>query len=371
MSNSQTLVLLTTITPDPENRGGPSGLPWEIIKELTSEGWQVHTQLIPLDKGWVRRRLMQLALLFMPISVEKVDADAYIAYPFYLGRLIPPKLRARTLVLGPDAPSMLYARLARVESGWRRVRDQCLSHWFALHERWVIRHLAGMVVVGRNDARWLKNVVGAVAKLRVHYWPHPILSMVAKVGCEGDAKARPRLIFCGDLSRKYIGNFFNNLDYKAVALALSALDCEILVVGKGNRHIYEAINDHMPVSYEAWVDDYSSLCNPLRDVHVIPLMAGAGTKNRTLTALAMNLIILSTPIGVESIDVLVLRVGSIHRFRSTLDFKSALITAMHDLQRRRQIGYPPPMVHIDRINAAFRESIHNTLNASIPIHLPV
>lgn len=353
MSDTPLLVLITTIAPDPENRGGPSGLPWELLEELKRAGWNVQVQVVPLATGCIRRRLMQLSVPLGYLEVDRHDADVYIAYPFYLGRLVPPGIRSRTIVLGPDASSMLYARFARIESGWRRLRSICLAHWFVFQERWVAGHLAGMAVVGRNDARWLRHVTGPVAA-RALYIPHPLLRNVAKPTPSKGRAAKPRLVFGGDLARKYVGDFFETMDYGAVALTLQAADCEVLVVGKGNRAVYDAIAGYLPSQYIAWVDDYATLCDPLRDVHAIPLMAGAGTKNRTLTAIAMNVIVLSTPIGTENIDAAVLGAASVHRFRSSVDFPRALLAALADLQVRRALNgelSPPP---IERIAEAFK-----------------
>lgn len=352
MSDAPLLVFITSIAPHPENRGGPSGLPWEIIKELKQAGWDVRVQLVPLATGPVRLRLMQLGVHLSNLDIEREGADAYIAYPFYLGRLIPYRLRPRTIVLGPDASSMLYARFARIESGWRRWRSLCLVQWFALQERWVAKHFAGMAVVGRNDTRWLRQVIGTSA-FRALYIPHPVLRSVANPTPSKGKELKPRLVFAGDLSRKYVGDFFDTLDFVTIAKTLHSADCQVLVVGKGNRAVHDTIADHLPSSYITWIDDYSTLCDPMRDMHVIPLMAGAGTKNRTLTALAMNVIMISTPIGTENIDATVLSAASVHRFRSSADFSHALILALADLHDRRtskeDLAWPP----IKRISNEF------------------
>jgi hypothetical protein len=356
MSERPSLVLLTTVAPDPENRGGPSGLPWEMLQELEQAGWQVHVQVVPLARTRLARRLMQLALPLAQIPVEHTEADAYIAYPSYLSRFVPLALRSRTLVLGPDASSMLYARFARIESGRRRWLSLALCRWFAWHERWTARHFAGIVVVGQNDARWLKHFIEPRRRQQVYYLPHPVLRTVVRTVLGAGVKAKPRLIFGGDLSRKYVGDFFETLDHAAIAAILRTVGCEVLVIGKGNRPVYEAIAPHLPTRYETWVEDYATLCDPLRDVHAMPLLAGAGTKNRTLTALAMNVVVLSTPIGLENIDAGVQQASTIHRFRSGLDFPLALTAALQDLRARRLAGSSPPPPPITRITDAFRAS---------------
>jgi len=53
------------------------------------------------------------------------------------------------------------------------------------------------------------------------------------------------------------------------------------------------------VRYVEWVDDYTTVLLP-NDVHVVPLFAGAGTKNRVVTALSYNCRVISTDIGLEN-----------------------------------------------------------------------
>jgi hypothetical protein len=366
MSDKPLLVLLTSISPYPENRGGPSGLPWEMIEELKLAGWNVQVQIVAMPVGRVNRRLMQLAIPLGQLEVERQDADAYIAYPFYLGRLVPHALRSRTIALGPDATSMLYARFARIESGWRRWRSRFLTHWFAFQERWIADHLAGMAVVGRNDARWLRQVTGPTAYHPI-YIPHPVLRNVTKPTQGKGRAAKPRLIFGGDLARKYVGGFFDTLDLDVVAQILESTNCEVIVIGKGNHAVYLAIAGRLPCQYIAWVDDYATICDPLRDVHAIPLMAGAGTKNRTLTAIAMNVIVLSTPIGTENIDPTVLGAASVHRFNSSVDFPRALSSGLAELNIRRasnkELSVPP----IERITIAFKAAtIRLALTPALP-----
>lgn len=350
------LLLITTIAPYPENRGEPSGLPWEILEVLKLEGWEVRVQMIPLSKCPISRRLMQLCIPVRKYKIEAQQGELLLAYPFYIGKIIPPALRKRTIVLGPDATSMLYARFSRIESGNLRFLFRILTYWFAIQERWTMRHLAGIAVVGRNDRRWLRAVF-ALAANRVSYVPHPVLNHVVKaISCKG-CEANPRLVFGGDLSRKYIGDFFDSLDYVAVSQILCGADCEVLIVGKGNQSVYDAIAGRLPSKYVAWVEDYASLCDPLRDIHVVPLMAGAGTKNRALTALAMNVIVLTTPIGIENVQKEVVCAATVHRFRSNLDFPLALVAGLNDLKSRRSLNEIPPPPPIELIKAAFKAAI--------------
>lgn len=362
MNETRSLVLVTTIAPDPENSGGPSGLPWEIIEVFKRDNWDVHVQVIRLPSGSLRRRLMQLSMPLGTLDIEKKDASVYIFYPFYLGRRVPRELHGKTILLGPDASSLLYARFARIERGWRRWRARCISRWFICQERWASRNLASIAVVGFNDMRWLQRFTDARTN-HVAYIPHPILRNVARAVQNDGREAPPRLILGGDLAPKYVGDFFETLDYTTVSQMLNAAKCEVLVVGRGNRRLHDTLIDHLPSKYIPWIDDYATLCDPLRDIHAVPLMAGAGTKNRTLTALAMNVILVSSAIGTENIDPAVLRAATVHRFRSSSDFTRALSLALRDLQARRIIGLPPPPPPVDRITQAFEENTRRLAKA--------
>lgn len=78
----------------------------------------------------------------------------------------------------------------------------------------------------------------------------------------------------------------------------------IVIVGK-NKWISDLFGqiEVCNVNYIEWIEDYNEICVIGQDVHCLPLLVGAGTKNRTLTALSNGLEIISTPIGLENINI--------------------------------------------------------------------
>ena len=98
------------------------------------------------------------------------------------------------------------------------------------------------------------------------------------------------------MSQKYVGRCGLLL---AAAIVESFSDrFEVIIVGKRNEWLYKKVAGKN-VRYEDWIDDYTEVLLP-NDVHVVPLFAGAGTKNRVLTALSYNCRVISTSIGLEN-----------------------------------------------------------------------
>lgn len=366
MNNQKVVTFLSSITPDSSNKNGPSGLPWEIIEELKVLGWLVNFQYIVMPEMGLRRRLMQLGCpLFAHGSTLtiKTESDLYIVYPLTLAGIIPKKLRCRTILIGPDSLSFLYARFARIQTGINRIRSSILSKWFAFLEAWAANNFLSVLLVGRNDVRWLCFHSNYINNNKVSYLPHPILRSVIRTQNISDASECSRIVFSGDLSHKYVGNFFEQLNYQAISEIICSSDCEFLVVGKNNWHVYESLALHLPVKYIPWVEDYSSLCNPFRDIHVIPLFAGAGTKNRVLTALAMNLVVISTPIGLENISTRLLKSSPVYKINSAGEFKYALENALQEIIRRKTGNCVPDTLVVDDVMSNFRLALSDATNS--------
>lgn len=307
-------LLLTDITPDSMNKGGPSGLLWHSIDALKSSSIHLEIKLRKTPGGW-RGAMSRLGLPGRIESLNAEDFDLLLAYPFHIAFTVPSSLRSRTFVIGPDSPSLLFARFARVTRGLTRLKYRLLCVWFKHREKLLLRQFAGLGVVGTNDRRWLRwHVIPKHVNLQVQQpvtLVHPVLSAVvsqAKSRGQGAVTSigRKSFVFCGDLSKKYVGGFMHALVTSLEAQSMYA-DIEpfnIMVVGKSGRWIYElfcktSLEDR--TSWVPWVENYADICDPQRHVHCFPLLAGAGTKNRVLTASAMGVPVIATPIAFENI----------------------------------------------------------------------
>lgn len=140
-------------------------------------------------------------------------------------------------------------------------------------------------------------------KDKIKYLTHPILTSIIKDVQEKNDNIYnyKALVFAGDMSPKY--TYRNIIDFVSI---LNEITFKILIVGKNNKWIYELFKknsvDRGNIEYIEWIENYNNICNPIYHVHYIPIVAGAGTKNRTLTACAKGVSVITTKIGFENIS---------------------------------------------------------------------
>lgn len=290
------ILVLTAIKPDKDNRGGPSGLIWECIYVLRESGL-CDLEIIVTS---VNNKFNKLGIYYNYIDKNMEQFDSIFVYPFNLFFYLKPMDRNKAYVLGPDAPSLLFARFHKNSDNFKnKFRNFLLKHWFIHQEKELLNSCKKYFVVGNNDSRWLKNI-NFDKKLKIKYLTHPILKSIIEDNYISDDPLlnRKALVFAGDMSEKYTG-----IHIKNIGLLLHKIDLPIIIVGKNNKWVYEYFStfNKNDIVYLEWIENYNSICNPKYHIHVIPLINGAGTKNRTLTACAKGITIISTSIGVENI----------------------------------------------------------------------
>lgn len=293
------ILWVTAIKPSKFNIGGPSGLPWEIIRQLRDMGYDVTIQMVEIHNPLLLR-LSRLGFFMSKCKNRLDEYDKIMAYPDFMANYIPRKHWSKTISMGPDASSFVMARLHRIGHGWRRFLFAIYMKIQRYNEKCWMRGLDKVCVVGKNDKRWL--LMQRIEKSKVVFLVHPFLSnsLIDLSSLQPVLNARKRFVFAGDLSSHYVGTFFYEL-----LSSIQKLDEQflILVVGKRNYWVYEVLKKAAActVKYVSWVDDYRNICVVGRDIHCVPMLAGGGTKNRVLTALANCLEVITTPIGLENI----------------------------------------------------------------------
>ncbi|MBD3842268.1 MAG: hypothetical protein IE909_10355 [Campylobacterales bacterium] len=292
------ILVYSAVIPNKDNRGGPTGLIWEFLEVFKEYGFHFHIEMYKNEKKYNK-----LGVFFKKnTALDYKKFEQILVYPSYLIFSLPRKERKKAIVLGPDASTLLYARFEKNSSCMRfLLRSIFLKKWFYFYERFYLSSCNKNIVVGKNDSRWLK-AAHSKFKDKISYLTHPVLSSIKESMNNRDLYERSQekkiLVFSGDMSKKYVGAFFEDF-----ADLVSELQNDILIVGKNNLWIYELFlsKDKLNVIYKPWVDDYSDICNPFKHVHVAPIIAGAGTKNRSISACALGVPLLSTSIGYENI----------------------------------------------------------------------
>jgi len=315
------ILILTGIKPNKQNQGGPSGLIWEIINTIS--------QYIEVEIKYIETKnsLNKLGIYKKNEDINYSDFDTIFVYPFNLVFLVDKIYLNKTIVLGPDSPSLLFARFFKYSNGLSKIKNYILMKWFLYKEQKILKNIKKYLIVGKNDLRWL-NLKHKTFNYKNHYLTHPILSdIIENNSCKyyNLNNNNKILIFSGDMSEKYTGNLIyeiTNILNKDENTIFS-----ILIVGKNNKWLYDYfisnINYSIQIEYIEWIENYNAICNPKQHIHVIPLQCGAGTKNRTLTACAKNLCIVSTFIGLENIYYNKPK-NKIFKFKNSLDFYNIL-----------------------------------------------
>lgn len=309
-------LVVTTIVPDKRNIGGPSGIIWEVIEFLKLQGHEIDIYNIPKDTASFQSQLHIMGLLkydLRGLNRDSADYDWILLYPDVLVRSIPQTMLAKTVVLAPDATSMVRIRKCRmypcnsIKNGIRKLYQYVFYRSFLHIERKYIKQVHRYLVVGINDRRWLRFHTSKAAWKKVVFLRHPLLSysmsnLHATLPVSSAKDEKLRFVFAGDLSYSYVGNSIREI---AVSLAKKQTALSILVVGKRNQWVYDEFlhygGDSLEVRFIPWVENYQDVCRIGLDIHCMPLISGGGTKNRTVTAIANGLEVITTPIGAENI----------------------------------------------------------------------
>lgn len=310
------ILVITTIVPDKRNVGGPSGIIWEVIEFLKSQGHGIDVYNIPKDNASFQPQLHIMGLRkydLRGLDHDPANYDWILVYPDVLVISLPKAMLAKSIVLAPDATSMVRIRKCRMypcnslKNGIRKLYQYAFYRSFLHIERKYIRQVHRYLVVGINDRRWLRFHTPKAAWEKVVFLRHPLLSysmsdLQAALPASPAKDEKLRFVFAGDLSYSYVGNSVREI---AVTLAKKKAVLSILVVGKRNQWVYDEFLHYGGTSLEIrfipWVENYQDVCRIGLDIHCMPLISGGGTKNRTVTAIANGLEVITTPIGAENI----------------------------------------------------------------------
>lgn len=310
------LAIVTSIAPNKKNTGGPSGLIWEIQELLKQErNINIDTLIINSSKNKYIAQLNTWGF-YKGIYIKSLEKyDKILLYPDFLLGYMPSKVLDKIIVLAPDASSMVGKRKYDVYMKDKSVSVKKKIYQYLYYKRFIyfekryIPKVDKYIVVGENDRDWLRSYLKINAdKEKVIFLRHPLLSdsMVDLEQIKFSNDKKKRFIFAGDMRYSYVGpNIREIADKLSDKLNEINEKINIIVVGKNNKWIADIFCEkkELNVEYYTWIENYQDICKINTDIHCIPLIAGGGTKNRVLTALANGLNIISTEIGVENIPI--------------------------------------------------------------------
>lgn len=306
------VAIVTSIKPSPINAGGlPSGLIWEIIDLLKKNGIKCDEYIYPENKEIrIKRILNRYGFYLNECKLNFDNYDKIIVYRGNIGLFIPFKYRKKIIAIGPDSASITEARLYKeTRCIIRKLIKGVYYQLSRFYEYRILRDVESYLVVGNTDKRWMKKNFfikeNNKLKEKIKFIRHPILKNVIFKELDYDLIniRKKRFVFSGDFderfNRKFLMDIFNIL---AENINLNN-KMNFIIIGKNNKWIFDELRKikNFEVEYTEWIDDYKDVCIIGKDVHCLPMLVGAGTKNRTLIALGNGLEIITTPIGIENI----------------------------------------------------------------------
>lgn len=306
------IIVITSIKPDPINKGGePSGFIWEIVEYLKKRGYFVDIMVVKRSKFKIVDILNRYAIYFNKIKGDFEKYDKILVYRSNIALFLQKKYRYKVITLGPDSMSLLESRLYKENNNILIKLMKIIYYYIAIiMEYYIIKDVNKYVVVGKTDRLWIINNFflkrNKNLRKKICFLRHPILKNVVFDNLYDNMKKikKKRFIFSGDFDKRFNKKFliplFNILRLDANS---KNIKMKFVVLGKRNKWIAEELKkiSSFDVCYLDWIEDYKEVCRIGQDIHCLPMLVGAGTKNRTLIALANGLEVITTPIGIENI----------------------------------------------------------------------
>lgn len=284
------ILIITNFKLKKENENEPSSLIWYIFNFLL-KFHEIDVKHIPINSK------LELLGFGKKISINELRYDLYICYPLSIFKRIPNEIKSKSIVIGPDSVTLLYYRFFKTSNSFfLKLKNFLLVVWFSQIEKNIISLSKRFIVVGKNDSRWLKKKFD---KENISYLTHPIIDYSHKKVDYINYPGKINFIISGFYNKK---NCMKNINVYLKKLD-SLYECSFIVVGKKNKWLFKLIFNKFPKKtfYIERVANFKEICNPIKHVHIVPLKAGAGTKNRVLTALNYDCTVLTSFVGYENI----------------------------------------------------------------------
>lgn len=294
LPKNQTVDLLVYKKEELENNLGSNVncIPWsKLTRQYKSGSW---LRLIPKS-------------MFSDYSCFEIDANGYekiIFYPYFSSLFKLKNCCAECYTIGMDSGPMLYLRGFVNHKSW--ITKMFCGYEF-LQALSIDRHACELskkvFTVGESDAEFYRSVYLADA----HFVPHPATDLVtAHIPCGYTGKEKLKLCFPGGMTRFYVSNLLIEI-FDLMIKNADELKAKIAVSFLGkvqSKELEEKLNQLANVGIEtekiAFAEDFEEYLSH-QNIILMPLEVGAGTKNKSLSALKMGLDLIGTPIALENV----------------------------------------------------------------------
>lgn len=219
-----------------------------------------------------------LAGFLLPFRSEKVLMDAMDSTALYLER----DDAARS---GMTLVEKAKSAMAR----WRWINNEArLPHWFT-----------HVIMISDIDTQAVRRVSGGCNNVTtIAMGIPPFLEQPLR---RRNGPRRPGVVFWGNLAFPPNAQAMRFFLEKVYEPYLAVAGVEWCIVGRGAEPWLEAAARRYPaIRVTGFVEDLYSLVTEYR-VTINPMVSGGGIKNKVLEALALEMAVVSTPLGMESI----------------------------------------------------------------------
>ena len=232
---------------------------------------------------------------------EETEENIIFIYPTYRTYLNDKKY----IYLCPDSILELFS--SSIRSKYTPAYIKILSviryfEYFMKMNMWRFSH-GNFLVVGKKD---LKSMVTFGVK-KAHYFPHPCPKEYFECGRIGETGINNKLTIglsgsLGRFSMFYCGTFIDKI-IKRLSNENLSNDIKFVITGDDWKNVVLRLRKlGYEVEFDSWIENYVNFLNKI-DIYLAPIIAGAGTKNRVLSALAAGIPVIGTDIAYENIVV--------------------------------------------------------------------
>ncbi len=247
-------------------------------------------------------RYHRAAVDLISATLKRHSASRIVAFCADLAGFLMPFRSGKVLMDGMDSTALYLERENAARSGmtlaekaqsalarWRWTNNEAsLPHWFT-----------HVIMISDMDTQAVRRVSGGCSNVTTV--PMGIPPFLERPLAPRNGLRKPGVVFWGNLAFPPNAHAIRYFLEKVYEPYLAAAGVEWCIVGRGAEPWLEAAaRRHPSIRVTGFVEDLYSLVSEY-PVVINPMVSGGGIKNKVLEALALEMAVVSTPLGMESI----------------------------------------------------------------------
>ena len=244
---------------------------------------------------------------FSCYEIDLIGYEKVILYPYFSSLFKFKNCKAEIYTIGMDSGPMLYLR--GIINHKRLLSKIFCMYMFgqAIHiDKKAARISKKVFTVGKSDAEFYRSVYIVDAE----FISHPVTKLIDNyTPIKWEQGSKLKICFPGGNSQFYTYGLVEGIINLLQENSNKYKDkVEISILGKiGYRELEQALRKAKEVgftiNYEEYVEDFEKYLS-MHHIILLPLLVGAGTKNKALSSLGMGLDFIGTPIAIENVNLI-------------------------------------------------------------------